>query len=99
MFKFLIKQKEIINKKSLLNVLIESICGAIGLSWLLYICLTDGNSFIIEFFSSAAKNKIELEIAIIMFPLLLIIITTLKLMFFYIVNNNNLNEKTTKKSK
>lgn len=99
MFKFLSKQKEVITKKSLLSVLIESICGAIVSSWLLYICLTNGNEFIVEFFSSAAKNKIELEITLIMFPILLIIITTLKLMFFYVVNNDNLIEKNKKTKK
>ena len=90
--------QEIVVKRTLLWRIIDSIISAVGLTILLYFCLTDFNQEIVEFLKSVAENNIATETTLILFPILLIITITMNIGMI-VTTSDPKASKTNKKNK
>lgn len=80
--------KECVVKRKVWALLFESVIDTLIFTIILYLCVTNYNTFIIEILNSISNNNLEFTFSILMFSIILIIITMLKLGFYIVCNGN-----------
>lgn len=92
--------KEYVVKRKMGVLLFEALMDSILFSIILYLLVSNYNSFIVELLNSISANNLEFLFIKIMFPFILIVIAMFKIGFYIVVNgNNNTNTKASTKTK
>ena len=66
--------KEYIIKRKISTLLVEVLLDAMLATLILYYCLTDFNSFIVEIFTFVSDNNVALKSCLVLFPAILIVV-------------------------
>jgi len=87
------------DKKKVIGLFISSLICSFFCSFLLYLCLTEYNDFIVEFMKSVKENNLGLSVSLILYPVI-VIISFMLYSGNYIVNSGyDISVKKTKKKK
>lgn len=91
--------KEIVVKRTLKLRLIDALIGGIGYTILLYFVLTEFSEDIIEFMKSVAENNLELQVCLILFPIIVLVTGFISIGTAMSTSESTSTKKSSKKGK